>query len=49
MAKKRKYCCRHCGKKFNSYYMAEICFELDMKILNKPKKDGKDKKTTGRI
>lgn len=29
-----------------SYYMAEICFELDIKVLNKPKKD---EKITGRI
>jgi hypothetical protein len=27
------YYCRHCMKRFDSYAMAEICFTLDMKIL----------------
>lgn len=29
----KKYYCRHCGKKFNSFYMADICFMLDLKKL----------------
>jgi hypothetical protein len=29
----KKYYCRHCGKKFNSFYMSEICFMLDIKKL----------------
>ena len=47
--KKRKFFCRHCGKLFDSYYMTEICFNLDLKILqnenkiNVPVYDGKDK------
>ncbi len=35
--KKRKYTCRHCGRKFTTLYMAEICFSLDMKILSQQK------------
>jgi uncharacterized protein (UPF0212 family) len=31
---KRYFYCRHCGNRFDSYYMAEICFDLDMQILN---------------
>ena len=39
MLKKRKYYyCRHCGKRFNSFYMADICFQLDMKLLGEDKK-----------
>lgn len=33
--KPRTYLCRHCGKKFTRGYMAELCFDLDMKILSK--------------
>jgi hypothetical protein len=29
----RYFYCRHCSKRFDSYAMAEICFELDMQIL----------------
>lgn len=39
---KKKYYCRHCGKAHDTYYMAEICFQLDMKILESKKdKNGK--------
>ena len=34
--KKKLYACKHCGKLFERYYMAEICFDLDMKILENP-------------
>jgi hypothetical protein len=34
MKKKQKYYyCKHCKKKFTSYVMADICFDLDMKII----------------
>jgi len=33
MAKKYKYICKHCMKVHDSKEMAEICFDLDMKIL----------------
>jgi len=39
--KPKKHICRHCGKLLNSFYMAEICFELDMKILMN-EKNGKE-------
>jgi hypothetical protein len=35
---KKYYYCRHCGKAFERYYMAEICFDLDMKLLQQLKK-----------
>jgi len=35
---KRKFSCRHCGKLFDNYYMTEICFNLDLKILQKDDK-----------
>lgn len=41
--KSKKYYCRHCGKKHNAYYMAEICFELDMKILASGMKEKESK------
>jgi len=42
MKKKIKYYyCRHCGKRFTSPYMAEICFDLDMKILKYSKNESK--------
>jgi hypothetical protein len=25
------YPCRHCGKKYDSVFLAELCFETDMK------------------
>jgi hypothetical protein len=38
------YKCRHCGLKHDSAYMADICFMLDMKLLEhkKPPKNKKD-------
>ena len=36
---KKKYYCRYCGKKFDTFCMAEICFDLDMKILQNEKKN----------
>jgi hypothetical protein len=32
MSKKKKYFCRFCGKSFPTYYMAEICQMLDLKV-----------------
>lgn len=29
----KKYHCRHCGKPYSSFAMADICYELDMKVL----------------
>lgn len=31
--------CKHCGNRFTSFYMADICWQLDMKQLefSKPK------------
>jgi len=29
----RWYFCRHCGKRFATYYMEDICFQLDLKKL----------------
>jgi len=37
--KSKYYYCRHCGKKFRQFYMAEICFQLDMKLLENDKPD----------
>ena len=31
--KPKTYYCRHCGKKHSYAYMADICFQLDLKIL----------------
>lgn len=31
--KKPVYYCKHCNKKHKSAFMAQLCFELDMKIL----------------
>jgi hypothetical protein len=41
--KKRKkyYYCRYCGKRYDTFAMAEICFDLDMKILQHTKKEKK--------
>jgi len=37
------YYCKHCGKKHKSAFMAQICFELDMKILQSEKMNRKEK------
>jgi len=38
MSKKpRKYYCRFCGKEFDTLYMAHICFQLDIKLLQNDK------------
>jgi transcriptional regulator NrdR family protein len=36
---KRYYYCRHCNQRFTSLVMAQICFDLDMKILEYDKPD----------
>ena len=33
---KKLYACRHCGKRYERYYLAEICFDLDMSNLQNP-------------
>ena len=40
---KKKYYCRHCRKKFNTLYMAEICFDLDIKVLQNEKLEANQK------
>ena len=30
---KRYYYCKHCNKRFDTFYMADTCFQLDMKLL----------------
>lgn len=37
------YYCKHCGKKHKSAFMAQICFELDMKILQSEKNESQGK------
>ena len=29
----KKYYCRHCGKKYNTFMMAELCLKLDLKAF----------------
>jgi hypothetical protein len=31
------YYCRHCNRRFDSLAMAQICFDLDIKILQNDK------------
>lgn len=38
------YYCRHCGKKHNTQYMAEYCFILDMKHLQKDNNENRHKR-----
>lgn len=35
-----RFYCRHCGNKFDNRFMADLCFQLDMKKLqfDEPKK-----------
>jgi len=33
----RKYYCRFCDKEFDTLYMASICFQLDIKLLQNDK------------
>lgn len=42
---KRKpvYYCKYCGRKHSTFYMAQLCFDLDMKILQRNESQGKDK------
>ena len=40
---KRKYYCRFCNTSFDTFYMAEICFALDMKILENEKPEANQK------
>ena len=37
--RKKRYYCRYCGKKHDSFAMAELCFDLDMKQLQHPSKE----------
>ena len=37
------YYCKHCGKKHKTPFMARICFELDMKIIESEKNDTQGK------
>jgi len=39
---KKWYYCRHCNNRFTSYAMAEICFDLDMKILKNTQNEKKN-------
>ena len=32
------YPCKHCGKKHPSAYMADICYQLDLKIITQDKR-----------
>ena len=32
------YYCKHCGTKWTTKYLADLCFETDMEEINKPKK-----------
>lgn len=36
------YPCRHCGKNHDSAFMADVCFQLDMKILKAKEDKQKD-------
>jgi hypothetical protein len=35
----KKYHCKHCNQKFDTLYMADICFQLDLKLLQNDKPD----------
>ena len=54
MKKTKNYYCRYCGKMHRTFIMAQLCFDLDMKILiaeieQKPMTDEpKKSKTRGR-
>ncbi len=41
---KKYYTCRYCGRKFLNFAMSQICFDLDLKMLNH---DGIDNKNNG--
>jgi len=36
---KRYYYCRYCSQRFDSFYMADTCYQLDLKILQNDKPD----------
>lgn len=40
------YYCRHCGKRYSEYAMAQLCFELDMKLLQNEQNEKPIKKHT---
>lgn len=40
--KQPTFYCKHCGKKHKSAFMAQLCFDLDMKILQYDDKKGKN-------
>jgi len=32
------YYCKYCGKRWREYYLAELCFKVDMENLEREKK-----------
>ncbi len=36
--KRKYYFCKHCGNKFTDYHMAQLCYDLDMKMLEDKRK-----------
>lgn len=40
--KQPTFYCKHCGKKHKSAFMAQLCFDLDIKILQYDDKKGKN-------
>jgi len=36
---RRWYYCRHCNKRFDSFFMADVCYILDMKLLEMKKEE----------
>lgn len=43
---KKQYRCLHCGRKHDNAFMAQLCFDLDMKLLKSQNNEtqGKNKK-----
>jgi hypothetical protein len=37
--KKRKYYCRYCSTAWDEYYLAELCFKVDMENLQREKEN----------
>ena len=38
------YYCRHCGKRYSDYAMADFCFKVDLRLLENEQKEKPIKK-----
>ena len=41
---KKKYYCRHCNKSYDEWYLADLCFKIDMEELENDKLDTANRK-----